>query len=343
MEDDQRKTTSKDQDQEYQEDRNKDTEKNQEELPPRSRSPGTTPRQKPALRLVTKPVVGVVKSPDITTDIVVETGGTSRAIVATGGGGIGQSVEDNMFVKKQKMSITINGIDITKIQKKGGIKDNKKGAKKKTEVQKTPGRKRKQEPSSDQTGQMLRYVVKTAVDDSRMMNDRNQEAGQVLHKQEAKKTVVDDRNLADTSSDNKRMLNVNTNDVKTTFGSLGLQDIRGKIEKFQKFSSKSDNDCVLGSGRCAFHNCRLVRVLSKKKMSVVDDCGNISWDRRDVTSLACPKAAQTKPVAMCEDETGSQAESLGTNKKAKISRIFGGKISDQSTDRRADRAENGDT
>ena len=83
-------------------------------------------------------------------------------------------------------------------------------------------------------------------------------------------------------------------------------------------------------------------MLSKKKMSVVDDRGNISWDRRDVTSLACPKAAQTKPVAVCDDETGSQVESLGTNKKAKISRIFGGKISDQSTDRSADRAENED-
>ena len=37
-------------------------------------------------------------------------------------------------------------------------------------------------------------------------------------------------------------------------------------------------------------------------------------------------------------ETGSQ----GTNKKAKISKIFGGKISDQSTDKSADRAENED-
>ena len=190
-------------------------------------------------------------------------------------------------------------------EKKRSIKDNKKGAKKKTEVRKTPGSKRKQEPSSDQTGQMLRYVVKTAVEDSRVMNDRNQEAGQVLHKQEEMKTVVDDRNWTDTISDNKKTLNVNQNNMKKTFGSLELQDIRGKIEKFQKFSSNSDNDCLLGSGRCAFHNCRLIRVLSKKKMSVVDDRGNISWDRRDVTSLACPKAAQTKPVVVCDDKKTS--------------------------------------
>ena len=67
-----------------------------------------------------------------------------------------------------------------------------------------------------------------------------------------------------------------------------------------------------------------------KKMSVIDECGKISWNRREVTSLACPRASHAKPMAMSESFGSSQVESRGTNEKT---RTFGGKITDQSTDR----------
>ena len=65
----------------------------------------------------------------------------------------------------------------------------------------------------------------------------------------------------------------------------------------------------------------------------------MSWDRREVTSLACPKASQAKPMATSESVVSSKVESRGSNKK---SRIFGGKTPDQSADRSSVTRENED-
>ena len=296
-------------------------------------SSGTKPRQKPALRLVTKAKVGVGIPPDITTNNVVETVGTSRASLITGGGNTNQRVEDNIVVKNRKMSITINGVDISEIQKSGRHKDNDREDMKKKKLQKTPGRKRKPEPPSDQAGQMNRYVVRTSADDNKLISDRNHDQVQVLRKQDDIKTTVSDRNGDNTLIDRKNDLREDNNTVKTTFSS-----VQSKIKKFQQFSSDA-NECVLGSGRCAYHNCKLTRVLSLKKMSVIDECGKVSWDRREVTSLACPKASQAKPMAISESVVSSKVESRGSNKK---SRIFGGKTPDQSADRSSVTRENED-
>ena len=129
------------------------------------------------------------------------------------------------------MTITINGVDIAELQKTRSCKDNKKEAKKKTVMQKTPGRKRKPEPSSDQAGQMNRYIVRTAVEDNKVNSDRNQEQGQVLRKQEEIKTTVSDKNTMIIMKDNKKILNVNHNTMKKTFSSIEKQEIQEALLK----------------------------------------------------------------------------------------------------------------
>ena len=97
------------------------------------------------MRLVTKAGVGNGKPPDISTEnIVVESSGTSRVDIPNGGGASIQYEEDDKIVQRPRMTITINGVDIAEIQKTRRYKDKMKEARKKTTLQKTPGRKGRQ-------------------------------------------------------------------------------------------------------------------------------------------------------------------------------------------------------
>ena len=76
---------------------------------------------------------------------------------------------------------------------------------------------------------------------------------------------------------------------------------------------------MIGSGRCGQHNVKLVRSITKKKMSNVNKDGTVSWQMREVTILRCPaaqpegsasKVTAIAPPDLCE---------MGTNKKMRIS------------------------
>ena len=124
--------------------------------------------------------------------------------------------------------------------------------------------------------------------------NNNQEHIQVSHKQEEDKLTDNDKDNTIITKDNENISNMDNKNMKKTFTPEEKEDIRQKIQKFQKVSSSDSSECVLGSGHCAYHNCKLVRVLAMKKLSMIVECGKLSWNRREVTSLACPKASQAK-------------------------------------------------
>ena len=64
-----------------------------------------------------------------------------------------------------------------------------------------------------------------------------------------------------------------------------------KIEMFQKYAQ--GEGCLIGSGRCGYHNTRLGRDVTVKRVSVVNDDSVVNWMMRDVITLVCP-AAQHK-------------------------------------------------
>ena len=108
-----------------------------------------------------------------------------------------------------------------------------------------------------------------------------------------------------------------TDTRKKTFGNI---DMTARIQKFNQLTA--GNECVFGSGSCATHNCKLVRSVQKKRMSVQNKDGEISWTMRDVTCLKCPSNNQTKLFtgvnSVSTDESELDENHQGTNKKPRM-------------------------
>ena len=47
-------------------------------------------------------------------------------------------------------------------------------------------------------------------------------------------------------------------------------------------------ECVIGSGMCAKHNIKAIRVLKTMRMSVINKDGPLGWRLCETTILACP-------------------------------------------------------
>ena len=98
------------------------------------------------------------------------------------------------------------------------------------------------------------------------------------------------------------------NSVKQTFTAAECgTDLN--IRKENIFDADTDSvACVFGGGRCVTHNIKLVRSVTKKKMSVVDKLGQIAWRYRDVTCMRCPNKATKK---------GLKAETINSDVRGK--------------------------
>ena len=78
-------------------------------------------------------------------------------------------------------------------------------------------------------------------------------------------------------------------------------------------------ECVIASGMCGLHHCRVERDIVQKRVSSEDKHGNIQWTMREGTILVCPMAR--KPGIELDPNllAVSQSELRGTtNKKLRI-------------------------
>ena len=59
--------------------------------------------------------------------------------------------------------------------------------------------------------------------------------------------------------------------------------------------------CLIGSGRCGFHNVKLERNVQTKRMSVRDenDCV-LRWEESEAITLVCPGARQQRKERFCD-------------------------------------------
>ena len=114
----------------------------------------------------------------------------------------------------------------------------------------------------------------------------------------------------------KKMYDDN-NIMKKTFNNLPTKNdnnIQKKIMIYQEASDNSDS-CLFGSGRCAKHHTRLVREVTKKRVSVVTKEGSLGWKMCEGTILVCPAVRRT------EAERGDTVQPdimLSANKRARI-------------------------
>ena len=105
--------------------------------------------------------------------------------------------------------------------------------------------------------------------------------------------------------------------VKKTFRDLPDKkndNIQKKILRYQEVSENGDT-CLIGSGRCAKHQTKLVREVTNKRVSVITNEGSLGWKMCEGTILVCPA------VRRIQSERGDRVQPdivLSANKRARI-------------------------
>ena len=77
------------------------------------------------------------------------------------------------------------------------------------------------------------------------------------------------------------------------------------------------DECVIGSGRCATHNVKIVRVMKDVRQKYVDENGALRWRLSETTVLECPRAFSRQTTEDCSD-VSELPEIVGTNGKTEI-------------------------
>ena len=208
------------------------------------------------------------------------------------------------FKTTQKRMITVNGVPLgeaikqrrqEKKEKNPQVKRKYQKPEKKPEKKPTKNSK-KTTPSLDNNRRIWEYMPKKKAKVDNMEDNPHKEDDQMSTTREE-----------ESKCENKQILNVSkpgvcnrevktTDKMKMTFSSLQntrKSNISEKIMRFQELVE--GDDCVIGSGRCATHNLKIVRVIKKIRVSEPSEGGGISWRVSESTILECPKARIKKP------------------------------------------------
>ena len=68
------------------------------------------------------------------------------------------------------------------------------------------------------------------------------------------------------------------------------------------------DECVIGSGRCATHNIKVVRTIMNVRKSEQNEAGVMRWRLCESTVLVCPTAHNRKPASEVEVMTSQSEE-----------------------------------
>ena len=207
--------------------------------------------------------------------------------------------EENITAGKTRMrTITVGGVPLTeymKLKKRTvGQKTPQSGKKRK----KSPGKEKKTTPSVVNMRKIWEYMKdkKTKIDDE--LEDKGMITDDILSSEDNRLT---EDNLLDTrsQSDSVKVKTMPRVRMKKTFGEA--YDNSKKIsvsDRILRFSElERGNDCVIGSGRCATHNVRIVRIMKDVRQKYFDENGLLRWRLSETTVLECPRAfsrTQTK-------------------------------------------------
>ena len=170
--------------------------------------------------------------------------------------------------------------------------------------------------------------------DNDISDIRKQKKECVIQKQDIKKTNKPSRSSTPgraTPSSN-RITNYLTvsepNSVKKTFSSIEIKkNVSKKISMYQELGR--GQACIKGSGRCATHNCKLVRKIENKKTSKIDKNGKLVWQMCEVTISVCPAAQSEQTISVNNQAVANSLCSAGNNNNKK-QRLLSDYVTDQS-------------
>ena len=105
-------------------------------------------------------------------------------------------------------------------------------------------------------------------------------------------------------------------DKKKTFSEVASnmkkKIIEEKIRNFEAFQNGGGgNECVMSGGRCVNHKVKLTREVTARRVSSINQLGEVTWLRREGTILVCPRAVQQSG----SDDVTHPGRGVTSNKK----------------------------
>ena len=224
--------------------------------------------------------------------------------------------EDITAANNVRKTITINGVDIAEYQQRLQSLNKKTTPGKKKTTWKKGGKTKKAEPSSDNDQKITAFFSTPQPKKTDVLSLTKKEDSGLCITNDTN-NIEDNLKHDDCDMKTENLNRKETHNMKKTFSNI---DMTEKIMKFTQLTAGSD--CVYGSGSCATHNCKLVRGVIQKRMSVPNKDGGVSWAMRDVTCLRCPNKDQAKPLTGVYSATTDVSDpselNQGTNKRARI-------------------------
>ena len=243
--------------------------------------------------------------------------GTTRAVNSIAVGRCDQVKQDDCGGRSLLNYITVKGV---KLDKKKMVA----GDKKKMNVQTNNKKKKNNEnemmkpvPSS---GGIKRYLVRKHEDNDDIQASTSDDSERMRKISPLEKNIPsqkEDRSVRGMVTKFEKL----PKDMKKTFTSVG-ENARGISKKINEFNNLSETNgkCLIGSGRCASHNTRVVRVVQHKKTSVVNKDGSIGWKMCEAVILACPVGS--KNTSAVSNMNLSDNEDVIANKRARVNVII---------------------
>ena len=120
---------------------------------------------------------------------------------------------------------------------------------------------------------------------------------------EDKKSCEEDKNFSPSQEGNKCVEKIEIDEPirKLTFTPPHQKRVKDNIRMFE-LSPSVGGSCLFARGRCTSHGVKLIRRVGVKKGSVIDKNGQLSWQMREVTNLACPSLEIYHQVVMLMSE-----------------------------------------
>ena len=219
--------------------------------------------------------------------------------IPSGAQGYDEIVDNITIVKPRPTIITINGIPLKDVKKKGRQPRASKTTPSKRKLETTKKNVKTTTPSVEDNRKIWEYMVrkKAKTEDNKDGTSEDNVVQKItsedLELKHPSRTTTIRKSMDDCEETKQRM------NVKTTFGSSNSGRRNNKVgAKILKFQELVDgDDCVVRSGYCVTHNLKTIREIVSVRTSCVDKNAKIGWRLSESAVMCCPRAQLRKPTS----------------------------------------------
>ena len=151
---------------------------------------------------------------------------------------------------------------------------------------------------------MLRYLKKKEIEDNPVFEDDPSASIQPL--EDVKTAMKTTSSINGKIEDNARI----EDNTKLTFRTHHTRT--GVMERIKSYENiTNENGCVFMNGMCHKHKVSLVRHIKVRKVSVLGDNGEVSWNKNEFAALKCPVATKPRMISSAESDLMMSSDERG--------------------------------